>query len=89
MRAAVVRGRDIADIAPQAVPQDYPGAHFVTPKQVIFSAADGMQIHGQLFLPPDLKPGERRPAAVFFHGEASGRCCSGFTTWTTTRMRMQ
>jgi dipeptidyl aminopeptidase/acylaminoacyl peptidase len=27
-----------------------------------------MQIHGQLFLPADLKPGERRPTMVFFHG---------------------
>jgi dipeptidyl aminopeptidase/acylaminoacyl peptidase len=78
MRAAVVRGREIADLAPQAVPPDYPGAHFVTPKQVIFSAADGMQIHGQLFLPPDLKPGERRPAAVFFHGGSQRQMLLGF-----------
>src|ERR1700752_1249887 len=27
-----------------------------------------MRIHGQLFLPPDLAPGEKRPAMVFFHG---------------------
>jgi dipeptidyl aminopeptidase/acylaminoacyl peptidase len=27
-----------------------------------------MRIHGQLFLPRDLKPGERRPALLFFHG---------------------
>src|SRR5438067_1087888 len=27
-----------------------------------------MEIHNQLFLPPDLKPGERRPAIVFVHG---------------------
>jgi dipeptidyl aminopeptidase/acylaminoacyl peptidase len=78
MRAAVVRGRDIVDLAPEAVPQDYPGARFVTPKQVIFSAADGMQIHGQLFLPPDLKPGERRPAAVFFHGGSQRQMLLGF-----------
>jgi dipeptidyl aminopeptidase/acylaminoacyl peptidase len=35
---------------------------------VILSAADGMRIHGQLFLPPDLASGEKRPAMVFFHG---------------------
>jgi dipeptidyl aminopeptidase/acylaminoacyl peptidase len=35
---------------------------------VLFSAADGVTIHGQLFLPKTLKPGERRPAVVFFHG---------------------
>ena len=27
-----------------------------------------MQIHGQLFLPSDLKPGEKRPTMVFMHG---------------------
>jgi dipeptidyl aminopeptidase/acylaminoacyl peptidase len=40
----------------------------VIPKQVIYSASDGMAIHGQLFLPADLKPGERRKALVFMHG---------------------
>jgi dipeptidyl aminopeptidase/acylaminoacyl peptidase len=78
MRAAVVRGSEVVDLAPQAVPPDYPDARFVTPKQVIFSAADGMQIHGQLFLPPDLKPGERRPAAVFFHGGSQRQMLLGF-----------
>ena len=34
----------------------------------MLTAADGMQIHAQLFKPSDLKPGERRPAAIFFHG---------------------
>jgi dipeptidyl aminopeptidase/acylaminoacyl peptidase len=27
-----------------------------------------MEVHNQLFLPKDLKPGERRPALVFVHG---------------------
>ena len=31
-------------------------------------AADGLEIHNQLFLPKDLKPGEKRPAIVFVHG---------------------
>jgi dipeptidyl aminopeptidase/acylaminoacyl peptidase len=38
----------------------------VVPQQVILSAADGMLIHGQLFLPP--KAAARHPALVFFHG---------------------
>ena len=37
----------------------------VVPQQVIFPAADGMMIHGQLFLP---KTGGKHPALVFFHG---------------------
>ncbi len=41
----------------------------VVPQQVIFPGADGMMIHGQLFLPPDLRRrGERRPGVLFFHG---------------------
>ena len=68
MRAAVASDGKLVDLAPQAIPSDFPGSRFATPQQVIFSAADGLPIHGQLFLPHDLKPGERRPAAVFFHG---------------------
>jgi dipeptidyl aminopeptidase/acylaminoacyl peptidase len=39
----------------------------VAPQQVVFSAADGLPIHGQLFLPPN-KPLKPAPAMVFFHG---------------------
>jgi dipeptidyl aminopeptidase/acylaminoacyl peptidase len=78
MRPALVRGAEIADLAPNALPADFPGASFVQPKQVVFSAADGMQIHGQLFLPPDLKPRERRPAVVFFHGGSRRQMLLGF-----------
>jgi dipeptidyl-peptidase 4 len=40
----------------------------VTPQLVLTRAADGAEIHNQLFLPKDLKPGEKRPAIVFVHG---------------------
>jgi dipeptidyl aminopeptidase/acylaminoacyl peptidase len=33
-----------------------------------FTAADGLPIHGQLFLPPGVPKGERHPALLFFHG---------------------
>jgi dipeptidyl aminopeptidase/acylaminoacyl peptidase len=46
----------------------FPIEAHVKPEIVITKAADGMEIHNQLFLPPDLKPGERRPAIVFVHG---------------------
>jgi poly(3-hydroxybutyrate) depolymerase len=42
-------------------------------RQVIFPAADGMAIHGQLFVPEGLAAGERRPAMVFFHGGSQRR----------------
>ena len=78
MRPALVRGAEISDLAPDAVPAEFPGASFVQPKQVVFSAADGMQIRGQLFLPPDLRPGEHRPAVVFLHGGSRRQMLLGF-----------
>jgi len=57
------------DLAADALPADFPAPEaLVTPRQVIFSSADGMALHGQLFVPRGLKRGERRPAVVFFHG---------------------
>ena len=78
MRAALASDGGLVDLAPQAIPSDFPGSQFVTPQQVIFSAADGLVIHGQLFLPRDLKPGERRPAAVFFHGGSQRQMLLGW-----------
>ena len=48
--------------------KDFPAGDMVAPTLVITRAADGMEIHNQLFLPKDIKPGERRPAIVFVHG---------------------
>jgi dipeptidyl aminopeptidase/acylaminoacyl peptidase len=48
--------------------RDFPFTEMVTPTLVITKAADGMEIHNQLFLPKDLKPGEKRPAIIFVHG---------------------
>ncbi|MEW5914832.1 MAG: prolyl oligopeptidase family serine peptidase [Gemmatimonadota bacterium] len=48
--------------------RDFPTDAHVTPEVVIVKSPDGMEVHNQLFLPKDLKPGERRPAIVFVHG---------------------
>ena len=48
----------------KAFPMD---AH-VKPELVLTKAPDGLEIKNQLFLPRDLRPGERRPAIVFVHG---------------------
>ena len=50
------------------LPKDFPQSAHVTPQIVLTKAPDGLEIHNQLFLPTDLKPGERRPAIVFVHG---------------------
>ncbi len=47
---------------------DFPASAHVKPEIVITHAADGLELHNQLFLPKDLKPGEKRPAIVFVHG---------------------
>jgi dipeptidyl aminopeptidase/acylaminoacyl peptidase len=49
-------------------PEGFPADQLVVPQAVVFPAADGLPIHGQLFLPPAGSAGSRRPAVVFFHG---------------------
>jgi dipeptidyl aminopeptidase/acylaminoacyl peptidase len=67
-RPAILVGATPRDLAPAATPGDFPEAALVEPQPVLFAAADGLTIHGQLFLPRGLKTGERRPAVIFFHG---------------------
>ena len=76
--AAVMVDGKIRALAPETMPADYPADRLVEPQQVIFSSADGLPIHGQLFLPADLKPGEKRPAIAFFHGGSRRQMLLGF-----------
>ena len=48
--------------------KDYPAAAQVVPQPVVLKAADGLEFHNQLFLPKNLKAGEKHPAMVFVHG---------------------
>jgi len=66
-RVARVDGGALRDLA-TGIPDDFPSAALVEPTQVILRAADGTPVHAQLFVPPGAKPGERHPAAIFFHG---------------------
>ena len=68
-RAAIISSSgETKDLAPRSVPSDFPAGALVEPQQVIFSNADGMKIHGQLFLPAQMKANVRYPAVIFFHG---------------------
>jgi dipeptidyl-peptidase 4 len=60
------------------LPKDFPVAAHVTPEIVVFKAPDGLEIHNQLFLPKDLKPGEKRPALVFVHGGPPRQMLPGY-----------
>jgi dipeptidyl aminopeptidase/acylaminoacyl peptidase len=48
--------------------KEFPTDAHVKPEIVKFKAPDGLEISNQLFLPKDLRPGEKRPAIVFVHG---------------------
>jgi dipeptidyl aminopeptidase/acylaminoacyl peptidase len=52
----------------QTIPAGFDPRALVVPQAVTITATDGMPIPSQLFLPRDLKPGEQRPALIFFHG---------------------
>lgn len=67
------QGREM--IAKAALPGDFPSSQLVTPKQVIFKAADGWEIHGQLFEP---KQAGKRPALIFIHGGSVRQMMLGF-----------
>src|SRR5690242_12961618 len=58
----------IRDLARNAIPGDFPAREMVTPQPVMISAADGLRIHAQLFLPENRQDGARHPAVVFVHG---------------------
>jgi dipeptidyl aminopeptidase/acylaminoacyl peptidase len=70
----------LQDLAPELIPDSYPGAKFIKPEQVLFPAADGLQLHGQLFLPSDANSGKRHPALIFFHGGSRRQMLLGFHT---------
>jgi dipeptidyl aminopeptidase/acylaminoacyl peptidase len=68
----------IRDLAPEALPADFPAADLVTPRQVILPAADGLRIHAQLFQPKSEASGQRRPAVVFMHGGSARQMLLGW-----------
>jgi dipeptidyl aminopeptidase/acylaminoacyl peptidase len=47
---------------------EFPTDAHVTPTAVTLTAEDGQTFYNQLFLPRDVRPGERRPAVIFVHG---------------------
>jgi dipeptidyl aminopeptidase/acylaminoacyl peptidase len=58
--------------------KDFPKSEHVTPEIVVVKSPDGLEIHNQLFLPKDLKAGERRPALIFVHGGPPRQMMPGY-----------
>jgi len=63
-----IKGGEHRLIAQELIPEEFPMKELVKPKQVIFNAPDGLEIHGQLFLPKSLRNKDERPAVIFMHG---------------------
>jgi dipeptidyl aminopeptidase/acylaminoacyl peptidase len=65
-------------LADDLIPADFPASSLVKPQAVMITAADGMVVHGQLFVPPNARAGERHPALAFFHGGSRRQMLLGF-----------
>jgi dipeptidyl aminopeptidase/acylaminoacyl peptidase len=59
-------GREM--IAANTLPKDFPSAQLVEPQIVTFRSEDGLEIHGQLFVPRHRTQSGPGPALVFVHG---------------------
>jgi len=58
--------------------KNFPADLHVEPQIILTKAPDGVEIHNQLFLPKDLKPGERRAALIFVHGGPARQMLPGY-----------
>jgi len=65
-------------LAQGALPRDFPSSKLVVPRQVVFKAEDGLEIHGQLFMPEGTRAGARLPAVIFMHGGPSRQMLLGW-----------
>jgi dipeptidyl aminopeptidase/acylaminoacyl peptidase len=61
-----IGARGAKPMAAKALPASFPHDQLVEPEAVVFKAADGVEVHGQLFRPKSASG--RRPAVVFMHG---------------------
>lgn len=57
---------------------NFPTAAHVVPEVVETVAADGLTISNTLFLPQNMKAGEKRPALIFVHGGPSRQMMPGY-----------
>lgn len=60
-------GRTLSLLAADRIPSTFPQTSLVTPKQVVFKAADGVTVHAQLFAPA-MSTAAKRPAIIYIHG---------------------
>ena len=68
------KGREM--IAASALPKDFPSDELVQPQTVTFKSEDGLEIHGQLFVPRSRAASA--PALIFVHGGPPRQMMPGF-----------
>ncbi|HEX6464800.1 MAG TPA: alpha/beta fold hydrolase, partial [Vicinamibacterales bacterium] len=66
--AQALDGRKAQKVIFPVLTKEFPADAHVQPQLVLTKAADGLEIHNQLFLPKDSRPGEKHPAIIFVHG---------------------
>jgi dipeptidyl aminopeptidase/acylaminoacyl peptidase len=59
--------RTVSLLAQDRIPPSFPASALVTPKQVVFKAADGVTVHAQLFQAEGGVAG-KKPAIIYVHG---------------------
>lgn len=67
-----------ATVVYPTLPARYPLDAHVEPTNITLEAEDGVKFNNQLFLPKDIKPGEKRPAMVFVHGGPQRQMLLGY-----------
>lgn len=79
-RVAILIGdAKIRDVMPESnVERKLAEAHKVTPEIIHYTAADGMPIPAQLFLPPERSSGKKYPAVIFIHGGSRRQMLPGY-----------
>lgn len=63
----------IRPLNPHAIPKNSPAVPPNAPKVVIIKTADGLVLHGQLFLPATVQGKRKNPALLYFHGGPSAQ----------------
>ena len=62
----------------EIVPKEFPATALVQPQVVIFKAADGVEVHAQLFLPSNARATDKLPAVIFSHGGPTRQMWTGW-----------
>jgi dipeptidyl aminopeptidase/acylaminoacyl peptidase len=68
------KGREM--IAASALPKDFPSDQLIEPETITFKSEDGLEIHGQLFVPRN--HAASAPALIFVHGGPPRQMMPGF-----------